>query len=473
MKKWTQLHIDVDYSPSDPGSRRCYCDRTTFAKAELSAGKRLSYEDSGGLFGAITVVSVDDSGLVLKYGTGEYGITADHPHRRLDSGGRDYTNFWLNVSLEITLVAEETAEFYREWLPSHRITTASEKEIRDLEASDSPAAKYILGRRHYLLVPEGADSFAKAQQLLREAADAGVADAFEMLSRMTERGETPEDRADLDEAVRLCQEALSRGSELARLRLARCRIAGTGDLPGEPATVRDEIERLLADDPQASPEWYSVLGSALEVLGDLRAREVYQEGIDRGCVRCYEDLGLWFKRQGMKLDSENTMDEGMRHKCAACYAVLYDYSQEEFKKRTPELKLSFYNYVCDHWSKGAELGDDFCAYLLGSAIYFGNYGFKRNAREGTSWLLRAVELGSSSACVMIAAILECNASKQDWRDAAYYHLKSLRYGDQDELDAVIEAYEKGYLEPYRDEIEQYWLPYPDDEPSDGRWDAYA
>ena len=57
MKKWSTLYIDVDYCPSDPGIRNWFCDRTRFTPKEVKSGKKLSYEDSGGLFAGTTPTS--------------------------------------------------------------------------------------------------------------------------------------------------------------------------------------------------------------------------------------------------------------------------------------------------------------------------------------------------------------------------------------------------------------------------------
>lgn len=99
-KGWKKLVIDVDYIPSDPGTRNHFTERTSYAKEDLVAGKKLSYEDPGGLFGAIFLKQADDAGVTLVYRGEEYTLTPDHPSKQLDEGGRNYTNFYLSVLLE-------------------------------------------------------------------------------------------------------------------------------------------------------------------------------------------------------------------------------------------------------------------------------------------------------------------------------------------------------------------------------------
>ncbi|MBR6347216.1 MAG: hypothetical protein IKR69_07495 [Bacteroidales bacterium] len=45
MKCWSQLIIDVDYSPADPGINNWFCESTEYSKAELEPG---SYYDVHG-----------------------------------------------------------------------------------------------------------------------------------------------------------------------------------------------------------------------------------------------------------------------------------------------------------------------------------------------------------------------------------------------------------------------------------------
>ncbi len=91
--------IDVDYHPCDPGNSKWYCERSGFPKDELKAGMRLAYEDPGGLFGSILVKEINEEGVVLEYCGKEKVLNSGKPYMKLDEGGRDYTEFELNVSL--------------------------------------------------------------------------------------------------------------------------------------------------------------------------------------------------------------------------------------------------------------------------------------------------------------------------------------------------------------------------------------
>lgn len=98
MKHLTDILIDVDYHPCDPGNSTWYCERTRVPKDEVVPGKALHYSDPGGLFSAILVVDVSDGKLVVSYGTRTYTLDEESPSVLLDRGGRDYTEFELSVS---------------------------------------------------------------------------------------------------------------------------------------------------------------------------------------------------------------------------------------------------------------------------------------------------------------------------------------------------------------------------------------
>ena len=202
MKKWSQLVIDVDYSPSDPGINNWFCESTKYNKADLEAGKKLSYEDPGRLFGGITVKEVDDSKVVLTYGDADYTLCEGQSYRCLAKDGRDYTNFELNTYLVLDFVIENTPAFFRQFRTKEQLLRLNDRDIQLFEASDDPCAKFVLGRWHYVLMPRE-DSAQLAEKYIRAAVDAGIPDAYNTLSIMYADGDTAEDRVDLEESARL------------------------------------------------------------------------------------------------------------------------------------------------------------------------------------------------------------------------------------------------------------------------------
>ena len=476
MKNWSQLLIDVDYSPSDPGINNWFCESTKYYKADLKPGMRLSYKDPGRLFGGISVKEADDSKVVLTYGGEDYTLREGQSHRCLAKDGRDYTNFELNAYLVLDYVIENTPAFFRQFQTREQLVKLSDRDIRLFEASDDPCAKFVLGRWHIVLRPRE-NSLELAEKYIREAVDAGIADAYNTLSIMYANGDTAEDRVDLEESARLRDEAIKRGSEAAKMRYARNRICGILLAPEEPAKVAKEVEQLLQDGTDVNPEWYSVLGYAYDTLRKgAQAKKMYEEGIKHGSLRCYYELAYWFQQHGKEEEFVKTMEAGMNAGCGFCYTLHADLDEEEFQKKTPELQRHFTRYIKDHLQRGLKLADGTCAYWLAYNYFYGTLGFEADSKEVARYIEKGMSWGDISCYNFIADILEMGTpSDQDKKDAAVYRLKALRLGDESAQSKVIIAYRRGLLEKYQDEIEEYWLPddYDDYEEDDGRWDPYV
>ncbi len=477
MKTWNALIIDVDYSPSDPGIRRCFCERTQYSKKDLTPGKLLSYEDPGGLFGSIVLKECDDDKVVLTYGGRDFVLREGSSWACLGKDGRNYTNFELNVSLQLEYLIVNTPKFFRQFGTREQLAALSENDIRHFESSDDPCAKFVLGRWHYLLMPRE-DSAVLAEKYIREAVEGGVADAYETLSYMFTVGDTAEDTVDLEKAARLRDEAISRGSEAARMRFARNRIAGILLAPEEPAKVAREIEKILSEEEDPNPGWYSVLAYAYEVLGKAEeAKKTYEEGIAHGSKRCYSELACWYRERGMEEEYDKTMEAGIKAGFGFCYTFHADLDEEEYEKKTPELQRYFTRFIRDRLLQGLKRGDGACAYYLGLNYFYGYLGFEDEERtEAGKYLERGMQLGDSCCYSLVADILEMGTpSDEDRRDAAHFRLKALRLGNDTVLSKVIIAYRRGLLDKYQDEIEKYWLPedYDDYEEDDGRFDAYV
>ena len=479
LRQWIVLVISVDYHPCDPGSTRWYQEQTGYRIADLQAGKALRYEDPGSLFGRITLQEMGDEGVTVEYGGHQHILDMDHCGVRLDEGGRDYTEFELWLFLVPAIVVEDTPRFYRQFYTKEQIAGLEDPDIEHLEESGEPCAKYALGRWHYLMAPEP-DSVQKAEALFREAADAGVPDAFYALSTMYSYGDTHEDRVDMDEVVRLRDEALSRGSELAVLKYARTRVSGILASPVEPETVREEVERRLEADPDASPEWYSVLGYAYEQLGqDRKAQDVYEEGARRRCLRCYVDLYQMASRLGDRKQAGEWLEKGMEAGSGVCFVLGAPTDKAEFDALDPAARPGRSSQLEEMLLRGLELGEGLCAYYLGLGAYFGWYDFQIDEEKAKACLRHGVALGEGECCQFLADILEDESTEPGQRkEAAKLRLKAVRYGIDDEeiREQLARDYREGLLDEYKDEIERYWLPEEEEEEpdeDDGRWDAYV
>ena len=376
----------------------------------------------------------------------------------------------------LDFVIENTPAFFRQFQTREQLLKLSNRDIQLFEASDDPCAKFVLGRWHRVLMPKE-DSAQLAEKYIREAVAAGIANAYDTLSIMYANADTAEDRVDLEESARLRDEAIKRGSEAAKMRYARNRICGILLAPEEPAKVAKEVEQLLKEDANANSEWYSVLGYAYDTLKkSAQAKKMYEEGIKHGSLRCYYELAYWFQQQGDEEGYAKTMEAGMKAGCGFCFTYHADLDEEEYQKKTPELKRHFTRYIKDHLEQGMRLADGTCAFYLAYNYFYGTLGFEQDSREVYRCLERGMAWGDCNCYGFLADILEMGEpSDQDRKDAAVYRLKALRLGDDSSQSKVIIAYRRGLLKEYQDEIEQYWLPedYDDYEEDDSRWDPYV
>ncbi|MCR5519381.1 MAG: hypothetical protein K6F21_03530 [Bacteroidales bacterium] len=477
MSYWNELVIDVDYHPCDPGMCHWFCESTTHCKEEIKAGARLGYKDPGGLFGNITVQECDDDKLVLTYGDNAFSLSIGQPYAHLDTGGRDYTEFELNVHLQFLTKIENSKEFFRQFLSKYDVANMTRQDLEQYKASGDPCAKYALGRWHYIMVPEMKDSVLKAWNLFKEAAAEGIADAYEMLSFMKSNGEGEDGIYDPEEAARLRGKALEMGSELAQLRYARNRIAGINGLEPEAGKVVEEIETGIKENPDMISDWYSVLGYAYESLGrEKEAEKTYQAGIEKGCIRCYGDLAFLYLGKGLKDEYRETMMKGMDAGCGLCFLLDCDYPEEEFETLPPYKQQIVKSYVQKRLEDGLKQGEESCAYWLGLNYYYGYVGFESDGKRCGYYLDIGMAMGDANCYSLAADILESvEPSAEDKKDAAKFRLEALRRGNESVLSKLILAYRRGLLKEYEDEIEKYWLPddYDDYEEDDSRWDPYV
>ncbi len=110
--EWKKLIVYVDADTMDPGIVHSSRMATELEPDQLKVGEKVRYKDPSGIMASLTVKAMDENGVTLK--VGEAGEVRLWPGEevRLDSGGRDYTNFGLYAKLEPsydedTLLAED------------------------------------------------------------------------------------------------------------------------------------------------------------------------------------------------------------------------------------------------------------------------------------------------------------------------------------------------------------------------------
>ena len=98
--EWKQLKIWVYSEAVDPGIVHHDSFLTTFEPDEIHVGERLHYEDPGQVLASLTVVEVNENWVTLRVGETKEVRLWPGESKDLDTGGRDYTNFYLQAHLE-------------------------------------------------------------------------------------------------------------------------------------------------------------------------------------------------------------------------------------------------------------------------------------------------------------------------------------------------------------------------------------
>lgn len=99
MKIPEKLSIIIECLPAGSYSTGL-SDLTVVNLDSLVKGQHIPYKDSSGLFSDLVVEDVGPGHVSLKYNGRTVILDARHGSAELAKDGRDYTTFWLNLSLD-------------------------------------------------------------------------------------------------------------------------------------------------------------------------------------------------------------------------------------------------------------------------------------------------------------------------------------------------------------------------------------
>ena len=98
---WKSLKIYVYSEAMDPGVVHHDCTTTELLPEELKVGERVPYTDPSYIMASLTVKEMDENGVTLLVGgAGKEVRLRPGEVQEVDKDGRDYTNFYLHVTLE-------------------------------------------------------------------------------------------------------------------------------------------------------------------------------------------------------------------------------------------------------------------------------------------------------------------------------------------------------------------------------------
>lgn len=460
---WNRIIIDVDYWPADPGSSDVYNKRTVLNRKDLEVGKTICYDDPSSIMPSIKVIDLDDEGITLATSKMTVHLPDDNGNKqvKLAEGGRDYTNFQLWARIETCIDVTHDLAFLRKFYHANQIAMLSEADVIALRDADDPYAKYAYARWLIIKNPEEG-SFAKAFDLFKNAIEGGCTDALLGLSFMYDCGNAGV--VDKALAISLRNDALAKGSERAALVFARNRIGGY-NADAEPEKVVEEIKQRIATEEDLYPEWYDVLAFAYHQIGDVEnAKKMYLKAVDHKVVTSYAYLAMLYKDEGDDANYRKWMLEGIDQGSGLCCILDADMAEEDFQALPESERVKLYCSVMTRLAIGVVRCEGLCAYFQASNYFCGTMGFEQDFEAAVKAATRGHALGDSLSCALLADMSEeygetYECLKLDEAQRAFMRLEALRYGDDSQLEAVVEAYNKGLYEgSVAEEVEREWLP---------------
>lgn len=289
--------------------------------------------------------------------------------------------------------------------------------------------------------------------------------------------------ADHDEFCRLREQAYEDDSTQAFVNTINELIYGSPYTRPDPMEIISIMQDILTDEQgnectdslKVEPVYYQLLGKAYQATGqNKKAEHAYINAIQMGHYEtmslliyliCYNDDGQLTNLLALK---EYTRI-GCEHNDAGSYCCRADIPGRSTAQIQQDLE------------KACLLGSDTAPYLLGCYYYYGEKGFAVNHNKAWKWFTAGTRYNNADCYAMMATMIEEGNCPQKIPDnfAALCHLNALRLGNSDQLQPVTEAYNRGELNTFRNEIKKYYLPlyntspHEDREDDDGRYDAWV
>lgn len=363
-------------------------------------------------------------------------------------------------------------EFLSHFWDCRDISKLSPEMVERLRQSEDPYGKYGYGQWLYRLQPEGEKSLIEAFKCFKYASDNGVADALQMISRMSYFGEMYSERSGkIEGACRslshvLNAGAIASGSEFAKIHRNFDLFNGRFLLPADKEAAIAEAQEE-ADRPGASLLWREQLGWHYESQGRVEeAIKAYEECIAGGLYHPLYDLAFLYLLELKNAERyEELMQEGIRRGVSAC-RVLGIEKESEWESLSPEEQERIHTQLKQNLEIGIQQQSACCIYLLAYLYTLGKCGFERSVEEGLKLALQGVKFHNSDCCELIIYILEDSELRAllpeelvlSEEELLMVKLRALRFGAESLLDEVIEHSEEYAEMGYKEEITSIWRP---------------
>ena len=346
-----------------------------------------------------------------------------------------------------------------------RLTEEQIEKVKMTAERGYPLAKYVLGRYYQVVKPEGS-TMGNAGELLKAAADDGIADAYWALATMVEQGYYgPVNKETYDS---LMDTALEKGSGMAIRKQLLDMVYGLHGMKANPKKAIDTIVNKIYINEEAEktyPYFYAVMGDAYRKMSnEAKADECYEKAIDLGY---FEASSLRFVNKIIGPNAEFNRE---------MFNIFLDYGCDEkdpdsFLHRALE-GIHFYDQkdatqqqaiaekVKEDLEAAVALGQGRAAFYLGYCHYYGKYGFAEDNSAAWQWFCKGMDLEDGYSYDGLARMIDQGICPQglpeDFADTC--RLNGLRRGNLSLLENVLQAYQAGKLQDCADEIEQIYLP---------------
>ena len=339
-----------------------------------------------------------------------------------------------------------------------------ESTVYKLMISKDPYERYAYGLRLWSRSKDP-ESLKTAFKIFEESANAGIADALQMMSRMYYLGEGYDEETgkfvmDRELSKELNVQAIEKGSILAKLRRNRNLFFGTTEVSEDRASAIAEAERESSAIFSESILWTEHLGWFYEIEDERgKAIKAYEKCIINGYYAPIYDLALMYLEDGDEDYYKTLMELGMDLGVPDC-RILGMENEFRWDSLSGDERLDIYRQLNRNLPKGIDHGSGVCAYILADALLNGKFGYDIDLRMGREYADIALTYGYTAAADLVIEAAETLDDPEfiSDDDLLRFRYDALRYGIDEQLDYVIRNKDTYIEMGYGDEIEKVWMP---------------
>ena len=339
-----------------------------------------------------------------------------------------------------------------------------ESTVYKLMISKDPYERYAYGLRLWSRSKDP-ESLKTAFKIFEESANAGIADALQMMSRMYYLGEGYDEETgkfvmDRELSKELNVQAIEKGSILAKLRRNKNLFFGTAEVSADRASAIAEAERESSAIFSESILWTEQLGWFYEIEDEReKAIKAYEKCIINGYYAPIYDLALMYLEDGDEDYYKTLMELGMDLGVPDC-RILGMENEFRWESLSGDERLDIYRQMKRNLPVGIALGSGVCAYILADALLNGKFGYDIDLRMGREYADIALTYGYTAAADLVIEAAETLDDPEfiSDDDLLRFRYDALRYGIDEQLDYVIRNKDTYIEMGYGDEIEKVWMP---------------